>query len=146
MVARFCALKLVDGPRSRLLTYPLGVFRGFLRNWKYRLGSLRKTPHGGHPIHRLRFPVRQSALNPTTTLTTAPPLPENLHFYGLKKKKTIYLMIDIFLYIFFFVVCFVFVSGREEGEIYRLYRAYKCGTCSKKQVRCYSNYTIFFKY
>ena len=40
---------------------------GFLRNSrKYGLGSLRKTPHGGHPTHWSRSLVRQSTINPTT--------------------------------------------------------------------------------
>ena len=40
---------------------------GFLRNSrKYGLGSLRKTPHGGHSTYRPRSLMRQSALTPTT--------------------------------------------------------------------------------
>ena len=71
-----CAIKLVDGkyqfhPRWRLSTLPFAVFRGFLRNLrKYGLGSLRKTPHGEHPTHRPRSPVRQTALHPTTNQPT----------------------------------------------------------------------------
>ena len=54
-------------PRSHLSTQPFGVFRGFLRNSrKHGLGSLRKTPHGGHFSYRTRSLVRQSAFVPTT--------------------------------------------------------------------------------
>ena len=53
-------------PRSRLLTQPLGVCRGFLRNlYKYGLGSLRKISHREQPTHRPRSFLRQPALTPT---------------------------------------------------------------------------------
>ena len=44
---------------------------GFLQNsHKYKLGSLRKTPHRGHSTNRSRSLVRQLALIPTTNQNT----------------------------------------------------------------------------
>ena len=54
-------------PRSRLSTWPFGVFRRFLRNPpKYGLGSLRKTPHGGQSTYSPRSQKRATGLKPTT--------------------------------------------------------------------------------
>ena len=45
--------------QSRFLILPFAVFCDFLRNSrKYGLGSIRKTPHGGHATNRPRFHKR----------------------------------------------------------------------------------------
>ena len=63
----------------RLSTKPFEVFRGFLRSWrKYGLGSLRKSPHGGHFTYRPTSLVRKLALKPITT--TTPILAHSAHY------------------------------------------------------------------
>ena len=69
----FCAQNWYTGgtglnSRSRL---PFGYFHGFLPNSHiYRLGSPRKTPHGGHSIYSFRSLLWQLDLKPTTNEST----------------------------------------------------------------------------
>ena len=64
---------------------PFGVFRGFLRNSrKYGLGSLTKTPHGGHSTYSPRSHKRTIGHKSTTNQPTNISIDHSL----LVKKKT----------------------------------------------------------
>ena len=74
--SRGSALKLVDERRRvqslvALVDLAVHSFPCFLRNSrKYGLGTLSKTPHGGHSTHKSRSPMIQSTLKPTTNQAT----------------------------------------------------------------------------